>query len=74
MMEAIMGTTMSIVFAALYAWLMYVVVNKLNKDNPELELNPVVHASVAFLFGLTGMCISAGYIAVKSHKVNEKDK
>jgi hypothetical protein len=45
---------------------MYVVVNKLNKDNPKLELNPVAHAALAFLFGILGMCMSAGYIAVKA--------
>ena len=62
MMEAVM----SIVFGALFAWLMYVVVDKLNKDNPELELSPVAHAALAFLFGILGMCMSAGYIAVKA--------
>jgi hypothetical protein len=53
------------------AWLAYEVVEELNKRNAKIELDPVIHACIAFFFGLVGMCFSAGYIAVKSYKLNK---
>lgn len=53
------------------AWLAYAVVDELNKRDAKLELDPVIHACIAFFFGLVGMCFSAGYIAVKSYKLNK---
>ena len=53
------------------AWLAYAIVEELNKRDSKVQFNPVVHASIAFLFGMIGMCFSAGYIAVKSYQANK---
>lgn len=66
-----MEILISLFCSGFMAWLAYTVVDELNKRDAKLELNPVVHACVAFLFGLIGMCFSAGYIAVKSYKLNK---
>ena len=66
-----MDILISVLVSGFMAWLAYTVVDELNKRDAKLELNPVVHACVAFLFGLIGMCFSAGYIAVKSYKLNK---
>lgn len=66
-----MATLINLLVSGFMAWLAYAVVDELNKRDAKLELNPVVHACVAFLFGLIGMCFSAGYIAVKSYKLNK---
>ena len=66
-----MEILINLLVSGFMAWLAYTVVNELNKKDSKLELNPVVHACVAFLFGLAGMCCSAGYIAVKSYKANK---
>ena len=66
-----MDILISVLVSGFMAWLAYTVVDELNKRDAKLELNPVVHACVAFLFGLVGMCFSAGYIAVKSYKLNK---
>lgn len=66
-----MDILISVLASSFMAWLAYTVVDELNKRDAKLELNPVVHACVAFLFGLIGMCFSAGYIAVKSYKLNK---
>lgn len=66
-----MDILISVLVSSFMAWLAYTVVDELNKRDAKLELNPVVHACVAFLFGLVGMYFSAGYIAVKSYKLNK---
>lgn len=66
-----MAILINLLVSGFMAWLAYAVVDELNKRDAKLELNPVVHACVAFLFGLIGMCFSAGYIAVKSYKLNK---
>ena len=66
-----MDILISVLVSGFMAWLAYTVVDELNRRDAKLELNPVVHACVAFLFGLVGMCFSAGYIAVKSYKLNK---
>lgn len=66
-----MEILINVLVSGFMAWLAYVVVGELNKRDAKLELNPIVHACVAFLFGLTGMCFSAGYIAIKSYKLNK---
>lgn len=53
------------------AWIAYKVVEELNKKENKVQFNPVVHACIAFLFGILGMCFSAGYIAVKSYQANK---
>ena len=53
------------------AWLAYTVVEELNRRDSKLELNPVIHACLAFVLGIFGLCFSAGYIAVKSYKANK---
>lgn len=63
-----MDILINVLVSSFMAWLAYTVVEDLNKKDVKLELNPVVHACIAFLFGLLGMCFSAGYIAVKSYK------
>ena len=66
-----MDILVNVLFSGLMAWLAYTVVDEFNKKDAKLELNPVMHACVAFLFGLVGLCFSAGYIAVKSYKLNK---
>jgi hypothetical protein len=66
-----MNILINVLVSGFMAWLAYTVVDELNKRDAKLELNPVVHACVAFLFGIIGMCFSAGYIAVKSYKLNK---
>ena len=66
-----MDILISVLVSGFMAWLAYIVVEELNRRDNKLELNPVIHACVAFLFGLIGMCFSAGYIAVKSYKLNK---
>lgn len=67
-MDILISVLVCVLAPSFMAWLAYTVVEDLNKKDAKLELNPVVHACIAFLFGLLGMCFSAGYIAVKSHK------
>lgn len=66
-----MEILINVLVSGFMALLAYTIVDELNKRDTKLELNPIVHACVAFLFGLTGMCFSAGYIAVKSYKLNK---
>ena len=66
-----MDILISVLVSSFMAWLAYTVVDELNKRDAKLELNPVVHACVAFIFGIFGLCFSAGYIAVKSYKLNK---
>lgn len=66
-----MEMLINVLVSGFMAWLAYTIVDELNKRDTKLELNPIVHACVAFLFGLVGMCFSAGYIAVKSYKLNK---
>lgn len=66
-----MDILINVLVSGFMAWLAYIVVEELNRRDNKLELDPVIHACVAFLFGLTGMCFSAGYIAVKSYKLNK---
>lgn len=66
-----MAILINLLVSGFMAWLAYAVVEELNKRDAKLELNPVIHACIAFLFGLIGMCFSAGYIAVKSYKLNK---
>ena len=66
-----MDILINVLVSGFMAWLAYIVVEELNRRDAKLELNPIIHACVAFLFGLIGMCFSAGYIAVKSYKLNK---
>lgn len=69
-----MNILINLLVSGAMAWLAYNIIEKLNEEDEKLQLNPVVHAAITFLFGITGMCISAGYVAVKSYKVNKKDE
>ena len=66
-----MEILMNLLLSGFMAWIAYRVVEELNKKENKVQFNPVVHACIAFLFGLIGMCFSAGYIAVKSYKLNK---
>ena len=44
-----MDILISVLVSGFMAWLAYIVVDELNKRDAKLELNPVVHACVAFL-------------------------
>ena len=66
-----MEILMNLFVSGLMAWLAYVVVEELNKRNEKVKFNPVVHACLAFVFGMFGLCFSAGYIAVKSYQANK---
>ena len=66
-----MEILMNLLLSGFMAWIAYRVVEELNKKDSKVQFNPVVHACIAFLFGLTGMCFSAGYIAVKSYQANK---
>lgn len=69
-----MDILINLLVSGVMAWLAYNIIEKLNEEDEKLQLNPVVHAAIAFLFGIIGMCFSAGYVAVKSHKANKKDR
>ena len=45
-----MEILINLLVSGFMAWLAYTVVNELNKKDSKLELNPVVHACVSFLF------------------------
>ena len=66
-----MEILLNLLFSGFMAWIAYKVVGELNKKDDKVQLNPVIHACIAFLFGIFGLCFSAGYIAVKSYKVNK---
>lgn len=66
-----MEILMNLLLSGFMAWIAYRVVEELNKKENKVQFNPVVHACIAFLFGLTGMCFSAGYIAIKSYQANK---
>ncbi len=66
-----MAILINLLVSGFMAWIAYAVVEELNKRDNKLELNPVVHACLAFIFGIFGLCFSAGYIAVKSYKANK---
>ena len=66
-----MEILMNLLLSGFMAWIAYRVVEELNKKDSKVQFNPVVHACIAFLFGLIGMCFSAGYIAVKSYQANK---
>ena len=68
-----MSTLLTILTSCFLSWLTYKVVQSLNKEDEKLELNPIVHACIAFLFGFAGICCSAGYIAVKAYKVSKEE-
>ena len=70
-MEILISGLMSLLLSGFMAWVAYRIVEELNKKEDKVQFNPVVHACIAFLFGLTGMCFSAGYIAVKSYQANK---
>ena len=66
-----MEILINLLLSGFMAWISYRVIEELNKKDPKVQFNPVVHACIAFLFGLIGMCFSAGYIAVKSYQANK---
>ena len=66
-----MEILITLLLSGLMALAAYKIVEELNKREDKVQFNPVVHACIAFLFGLTGMCFSAGYIAVKSYQANK---
>lgn len=66
-----MDILINFLISGFMAWVAYAVVEELNKKDAKVQFNPVVHAAIAFLFGIIGMCFSAGYIAVKSHQANK---
>ena len=66
-----MEILINLLLSGFMAWIAYRVIEELNKRDSKVQFNPVVHACIAFLFGLIGMCFSAGYIAVKSYKLNK---
>lgn len=66
-----MEILITLLLSGVMALAAYRIVEELNKREDKVQFNPVVHACIAFLFGLTGMCLSAGYIAVKSYQANK---
>lgn len=66
-----MEILITLLLSGVMALAAYRIVEELNKREDKVQFNPVVHACIAFLFGLTGMCFSAGYIAVKSYQANK---
>lgn len=61
----------NLMLSGFMAWIAYKVVEELNKRDAKVQFNPVVHACIAFLFGIFGLCFSAGYIAIKSYQANK---
>ena len=66
-----MDIIINLVCSSIMAVLAYKVTEELNKKDTKLELNPVVHGAIGFLFGICGLCGSAAYIAYKSYKLNK---
>lgn len=66
-----MEILINLLCSGVMAWIAYKAVEEVNKKEDKVQFNPVVHACIAFLFGLIGMCFSAGYIAVKSYQANK---
>ena len=66
-----MEILINLLVSGFMAWVAYMVVEELNKRDQKVQFNPVVHACIAFIFGIFGLCFSAGYIAVKSYKANK---
>lgn len=66
-----MEILINLLCSGVMAWIAYKAVEEVNKKEDKVQFNPVVHACIAFLFGLSGMCFSAGYIAVKSYQANK---
>ena len=66
-----MQILINLLCSGVMALIAYKSVEEVNKKEDKVQFNPVVHACIAFLFGLTGMCFSAGYIAVKSYQANK---
>ena len=66
-----MEILITLLLSGVMALAAYRIVEELNKREDKVQFNPVVHACIAFLFGLVGMCFSAGYIAVKSYQANK---
>lgn len=47
----------NLLLSGFMAWIAYRVVEELNKKENKVQFNPVVHACIAFLFGLM-VCVS----------------
>jgi hypothetical protein len=61
----------NLMLSGFMAWIAYKVIEELNKKDEKVQFNPVVHACIAFLFGIFGLCFSAGYIVVNSYQANK---
>ena len=66
-----MEILINLLCSGVMALIAYKAVEEVNKKEDKVQFNPVVHACIAFLFGLIGMCFSAGYIAIKSYQANK---
>lgn len=66
-----MAILINLLVSGFMAWIAYIVVEELNKRDSKVQFNPVVHACIAFIFGIFGLCFSAGYIGVKSYQANK---
>ena len=55
-----MAIIINLLVSGLMAWIAYVVVEELNKRDARLELNPVVHACLAFIFGIMPLIRAIG--------------
>lgn len=58
----------TLIVSTILAFIMFYAVEQINKEQPQFDFNPFAHALIAFLFGIWGVCISAGYIAIKVYK------
>lgn len=60
-----MDFVLSVLFSLFLGFLMYKATQHLNDIDRKLDLSPIIHALIAFLFGLEGICVSAIYFAIK---------
>ena len=66
-----METLLAAAIAFILAYGVYELIEYLNKKHKNLDLNPIIHAAIALVFGVPGICCSALYIAYKSYKLNK---
>ena len=60
-----MDFVLSVLLLLFLGFLVHEATQYLNNIDRKLDLSPMIHALIAVLFGLKGVCVSAIYIALK---------
>ena len=56
---------LNLIISAILAVVTFYAVEQINREQPQFDFNPFIHATIAFLFGIWGVCFSAAYVAIK---------